>query len=326
MQSDNQLTKQDVAAIKMSANESDTVFMYKMHFGLNNQPFGLTPDTRFFCELPSHLEALNVLLISLHNGEGFIKITGDVGTGKTMLCRKLLNELPQPFETAYIPNPHLPPVGLLMAIADEIGVEYSRYIGQNGLMKLINDYLINSAVNGKKTVLIIDEAQSMSIETLEALRLITNLETEQQKLLQIVLFGQPELDEQLNNKAIRQLRQRITFSYALKPLTSKNVSDYVKHRLRVAGMGNISLFSSLAIIAMHHYSRGIPRLVNILANKAMLSAYGKGHSSIGVKQVYLAALDTEDVNTEFKLFGFRKRYLLLLLLAIAGYLLWSPIL
>ncbi len=326
MQSDNQLTKQDVAAIKMSANESDTVFMYKMHFGLNNQPFGLTPDTRFFYELPSHLEALNVLLISLHNGEGFIKITGDVGTGKTMLCRKLLNELPQPFETAYIPNPHLPPVGLLMAIADEIGVEYSRYIGQNGLMKLINDCLINSAVNGKKTVLIIDEAQSMSIETLEALRLITNLETEQQKLLQIVLFGQPELDEQLNNKAIRQLRQRITFSYALKPLTSKNVADYIKHRLRVAGMGNISLFSSLAIIAMHHYSRGIPRLVNILANKAMLSAYGKGHSSIGVKQVYLAALDTEDVNTEFKLFGFRKRYLLLLLLAIAGYLLWSPIL
>ncbi|TAN71453.1 MAG: AAA family ATPase [Methylobacter sp.] len=299
--------------------------MYKTHFGLNKQPFGLTPDTRFFCELPSHLEALNVLLISLHNGEGFIKITGDVGAGKTMLCRKLLNELPQPFETAYIPNPHLPPIGLLMAIADEMGVEYLRYIGQNGLMKLINDVLINSAVNGKKTVLIIDEAQSMSVETLETLRLITNLETEKQKLLQIVLFGQPELDEQLNNKAIRQLRQRITFSYALKPLTSKNVADYIKHRLRVAGMGNVGLFSGLAIMAMHHYSRGIPRLINILANKAMLSAYGKGHSSIGVKQVYLAALDTEDANTKFKLFGFRKRYLLLLLLTVVGYLLWSLI-
>lgn len=297
--------------------------MYKTHFGLNHQPFGLTPDTQFFCELPTHLEALNVLLITLHNGEGFIKITGDVGTGKTMLCRKLLNELPKPFETAYIPNPHLPPIGLLMAIADEMGIEYSRHIRQNGLMKLINDFLINSAVNGKKPVLIIDEAQSMSIETLEALRLITNLETEKQKLLQIVLFGQPELDEQLNNKAIRQLRQRITFSYMLKPLTPNNVADYIKHRLRVAGMGNITLFSGLAIKAMHHYSRGIPRLINILANKAMLSAYGKGLSSIGVKQVYLAALDTEDANTKLKL-GFRKRYLVLLLLAIAGYLLWPP--
>lgn len=294
--------------------------MYKTHFGLNNQPFGLTPDTQFFCDLPSHREAFNVLLIALHNGEGFIKITGDVGTGKTMLCRKLLNELSEPFETAYIPNPHLPPMGLLMAIADEMGIEYSRRIKQSGLMSVINEFLINSAVNGKKTVLIIDEAQSMSIETLEALRLITNLETEKQKMLQIVLFGQPELDEQLHNKAIRQLRQRITFSYALKPLTVQNVHDYIKHRLRVAGMGNVTIFSRLAIRAMHHYSRGIPRLVNILANKAMLSAYGKGYSLIGAKQVYWAALDTEDANTKFKLLGFRKRYLLLLLLAIIGYL------
>ena len=319
---DGQLSKQDLPVIKNVVNEP--AFIYKTHFGLNNQPFGLTPDTRFFCELPSHLEALNVLLISLDNGEGFIKITGDVGTGKTMLCRKLLNELSQPFETAYIPNPRLPPMGLLMACADEMGIEYSRYTGQNGLMRLINDFLINSAANGKKPVLIIDEAQSMSIETLETLRLITNLETEKQKLLQIVLFGQPELDEQLNNKAIRQLRQRITFSYALKPLTSKDAADYIKHRLRVAGMGNVSLFSDLAIRAMHHYSRGIPRLVNILANKAMLSAYGKGHASIGVKQVYLAALDTEDVCIKFKFSGFRKRYLLLLLIAIIGYFLRSP--
>lgn len=297
--------------------------MYKTHFGLNTQPFGLTPDTQFFYELPSHIEALNVLLIALHNGEGFIKITGDVGTGKTMLCRKLLNELPQPFETAYIPNPHLPPVGLLMAIADEMSIEYSRHIGQNGLMKLINEFLINSAVNEKKPVLIIDEAQSMSIETLEALRLITNLETEKQKLLQIVLFGQSELDDQLRNKAIRQLRQRITFSYTLKPLTQKNVADYIQHRLRIAGLGNLNIFSKSAIKAMHHYSRGIPRLINILANKAMLSAYGKGHSSIGVKDVYLSALDTEDTDTKFKLFDFRKRFLLLLFVAIVGYL-WLP--
>jgi MSHA biogenesis protein MshM len=151
------------------------------------------------------------------------------------------------------------------------------------------------------------------------------LETEKQKLLQIVLFGQPELDELLHNKAIRQLRQRITFSYALKPLTSQNVADYIRHRLRIAGMGNISIFSKLAIKAMHYYSRGIPRLVNILANKAMLSAYGKGHSLIGVNEIYLAALDTEDVNTKLRLFGIRKRYLLSLLLAVLSYLLWPLI-
>jgi MSHA biogenesis protein MshM len=304
------------------------LFMYKSHFGLNHQPFGLTPDTQFFCELPTHLEALNVLMIALHNGEGFIKITGNVGAGKTMLCRKLLNELPEPFETAYIPNPHLPPVALLMAIADEMGIGYSRHIGQNGLMSLINDFLINSAVNGKKPVLIIDEAQSMSIGTLETLRLVTNLETEKQKLLQIVLFGQSELDELLKNKAIRQLRQRITFSYELKSLSQKNVADYIQHRLCIAGMGNLTIFTKLAIKALHYYSRGIPRLINILANKAMLSAYGKGLSSIGVKQVYLAALDTEDVKTTsimFRLFGTFKRYLMLLLFAVIGYWLWSPI-
>jgi MSHA biogenesis protein MshM len=298
--------------------------MYKAHFGLNSHPFGLTPDTQFFCELPSHIEALNVLLIALHNGEGFIKITGDVGTGKTMLCRKLLNELPEPFETSYIPNPHLPPVGLLMAIADEMGIKHSRNTGQNELMKLINEFLINSAINGKKPVLIIDEAQSMSIQTLEALRLITNLETEKQKLLQIVLFGQPELDDQLTNKAIRQLKQRITFSYTLKPLTRKNVADYIQHRLRIAGLGNVNIFSGSAIKAMHCYSRGIPRLVNILANKAMLAAYGKGLSLIGAKEVYLAALDTEDVNTKSTFFSFGKRLMLVLLLAIAGYLIWLP--
>lgn len=297
--------------------------MYRSHFGLHDQPFGLTPDTQFFCELPSHIEAFNVLLIALHNGEGFIKITGDVGTGKTMLCRKLLNELPAPFEAAYIPNPHLTPMGLLIAIADEMGIEYSKRLKQNGLMSLINEFLINSAVEGKKTVLIIDEAQSMSIGTLEALRLITNLETEKQKLLQIVLFGQPELDEVLNNKVIRQLRQRITFSYALKPLSPKYVADYIQHRLRVAGMGNINIFSWPAIRAMHYYSRGIPRLVNILANKAMLSAYGKGESLIGVKHVYMAALDTEDVNTKLRFFGIRKRYFILALILAISYF-WAP--
>ena len=242
-----------------------------------------------------------------------------------MLCRKLLNELPEPYVTIYIPNPHLPPVALLMAIADEMAIEYPRHTGQNGLLRLINDFLINSAVKGIKPIVIIDEAQSMSIETLEALRLITNLETEKQKLLQIVLFGQSELDELLHNKASRQLRQRITYSYALKSLSEKNVSDYIQHRLRVAGMGNLTIFSRWAIKALHYYSRGIPRLINILANKAMLAAYGRGLTSIGIKQIYLAAQDTEDAHA-FKFFGIRKRFFLLMLLALVGYLLWLPML
>lgn len=295
--------------------------MYKAHFGLNCQPFGLTPDTQFFYELSTHREALNVLLIALDNGEGFIKITGDVGTGKTMLCRKLLNDLPDPFVTAYIPNPHLAPMGLLMAIADELRIEYTRYTGQNRLLNELNNCLIRIASSGKKLVLIIDEAQAMSIETLEALRLISNLETEKQKLLQIVLFGQPELDVQLQNKAIRQLRQRITFSYALKPLSQREVNAYIKHRLCIAGMGNINLFSRFAILTIHHYSRGIPRVINILAHKAMLSAYGRGDSYIGMNHVHLAAIDTDEARNRLQLFGCHKVYILLLLLTAAVLLL-----
>jgi MSHA biogenesis protein MshM len=294
--------------------------MYQQHFKLSSYPFGLTPDTQFFYELPTHTEALNVLLIALTNGECFIKITGDVGTGKTMLCRKLLNELPEPFLTAYIPNPHLTPAGLRMAVADELGVKCARNVGQSRLLNSINEYLIEAALAGKKPVLIIDEAQAMSIETLEALRLLTNLETERQKLLQIVLFGQPELDEHLQKKSIRQLRQRITFSYQLKPLTYPHVADYIKHRLRIAGMSNPAIFSWLANRAIHYYSRGIPRLINILAHKAMLSAYGKGRDNIGVMQVHLAAMDTEDAKTRWHLLGCHKSYIVWLLVSIAGYL------
>ena len=291
--------------------------MYQKHFLLNSYPFGLTPDTRFFYELPSHSEAFNVLLIALHNGEGFIKITGNVGTGKTLLCRKLLNELPTPFTAAYIPNPHLTPIGLRMAIADELGIKYTHKTEQNQLLKLINNFLINAAKAGKKLVLIIDEAQAMSLETLEALRLLTNLETETQKLLQIVLFGQPELDQQLQSQSIRQLRQRITFSYALKPLTAQQVKEYIRHRLQIAGLNNPQLFSPWANKALHYFSRGIPRLVNILAHKALLAAYGKGYQRVGLTQVYLAAQDTEDANRGGRLAGFYCKRLMAFILVIS---------
>ncbi len=298
--------------------------MYLQHFGLKQLPFNLTPDTEFFCDLPTHREALNVLMIALQSGEGFIKITGPVGAGKTLLCRKLLNELPAPFVTAYIPNPHLSPAALHHAIAEELHIPCPANCGQSRTLVLINDFLLKAATKGQKVVLIIDEAQAMSLETLETLRLLTNLETEKQKLLQIVLFGQSELDQTLQKKSIRQLHQRITFSYALKPRTHSQVSNYLLHRLRVAGNTHIDLFSTPSIAALHYYSQGIPRLLNILANKALLAAYGKGQSRIGWRHVHMAALDTDATRIRWLLPGFHRLFFWLLLLAGAAYVYFKP--
>lgn len=268
--------------------------MYLEHFGLTERPFNLTPDTQFFVDLPSHIEAYNVLLLALDGGEGFIKITGEVGRGKTILCRKLLNELHEPHITAYIPNPHLTPAGLRMAIADEFGISYVRNAGQSKILQQINQFLLEAAAKNQKPVVIIDEAQAMPLETLESLRLLSNLETEKQKLLQIILFAQPELDELLQKKSIRQLRQRISFSYQLKKLSLSDVRYYIDRRLGMANLSIENLFSPLAYRAMHFYSKGTPRLINILSNKALLSAYGKGKHKISLKNVRLAALDTEE--------------------------------
>lgn len=298
--------------------------MYLQHFCLNQLPFNLTPDTEFFCDLPTHREALNVLLIALQSGEGFIKISGPVGAGKTLLCRKLLNELPEPFVTAYIPNPNLSTAALHHAIAEELGILCPPNCGQSRTLTLINDFLLNAANQGKKIVLIIDEAQAMPLETLETLRLLTNLETEKQKLLQIVLFGQAELDQLLQKKSIRQLQQRITFSYVLKPLTRDQVKEYLLHRLQIAGNSHTDLLSTLSITALHYYSQGIPRLLNILANKAMLAAYGKGLSRIGWRQVQMAAHDTDATRNRRPFLGFRSVFLWLLLLSCAVFIYFSP--
>lgn len=268
--------------------------MYQQHFGLTEKPFNLTPDTQFFCQLPPHQEALNVLLLALNNGEGFIKITGDVGTGKTLLCRKLLNELDDHYQTAYLPNPHLTPADLRKAIADEFSIAYEQNINQQQILQLLNQSLIQISSRGQQAVLIIDEAQAMSLETLEALRLLTNLETEKQKLLQIVLFAQPELDERLKHKSIRQLKQRITFSYQLRPLNYTELISYINHRLTIANCTQVNIFSRSALKALHYYSRGIPRLINILAHKAMLVAYGRGQHNITKSYLLMSALDTED--------------------------------
>jgi MSHA biogenesis protein MshM len=266
--------------------------MYTSHFGLRELPFGITPDTSFFFACSNYQEALNTLLIASKNGEGFIKITGEVGVGKTLLCRKFMATLDKGFVTAYIPNPFLEPRTLMMALAEELEAPLEKDADQYQILKAINHRLLVLARDGKRVLLCLDEAQAMPLETLEALRLLTNLETEKRKLLQIVMFGQPELDRKLQQEAIRQLNQRITFHYHLGPLTKDDMAFYISHRLSVAGFAGSRLFNAGAINAMYRASGGIPRLVNILSHKAMMLAFGEGKQEIGARHVRAAAADT----------------------------------
>lgn len=266
--------------------------MYKLHFGLKELPFSITPDTSYFFACPNYQQALNTLLVAAKNGEGFIKITGEVGTGKTLLCRKFLATLDDSFVTAYIPNPYLEPRSLMLALADELEIELEKDVDQHQLLKAINHRLLVLARGGKRVLLCLDEAQAMPLESLEALRLLTNLETEKRKLLQIVLFGQPELDEKLQRDAIRQLAQRITFHYCLSPLSRDDLDFYIAHRLNVAGYSGSRLFARDAIRQLHAASGGIPRLANVLAHKALMLAYGEGMQQIRAKHIRAAAADT----------------------------------
>jgi MSHA biogenesis protein MshM len=266
--------------------------MYKAHFGLREVPFGITPDTSFFFTSPHSQEALNTLLIAARNGEGFIKITGEVGTGKTLLCRKFMATLDDEFVTAYIPNPYLEPRTLMLALADELEITLEKDVDQHQLLKSITQRLLALAAQDKRVLLCLDEAQAIPVESLEALRLLTNLETEKRKLLQIVLFGQPELNRKLELDSIRQLAQRITFHYHLGPLTRDDLEYYVAHRLRIAGFTGARLFSRGAIARLYAASRGIPRLVNILAHKALMLSYGQGKQQVSRRHVDDAARDT----------------------------------
>jgi MSHA biogenesis protein MshM len=250
--------------------------LYLSHFGLREPPFGITPDTSFFYACQSMQETLNTLLVAAANGEGFIKITGEVGTGKTLLCRKFLAALDDTWATAYLPNPNLEPRALLLALADELRLNLPADLPQHQLMKRLNLAMLDFARKSKRVLVCLDEAQAMPLETLETLRLITNLETEKRKLMQVVLFGQPELEEKLSHNSIRQLRQRITFQHRLGTLTRLETEHYLSHRLAVAGYRGDRVFTRAAVGILHRSSRGVPRLVNILANKALMLAYGQG--------------------------------------------------
>ena len=267
--------------------------MYESHFGLREPPFGITPDTSFAYACNSHQEALNTLLVAARNGEGFMKVTGEVGTGKTLLCRRFLATLDGRFVSAYVPNPYLEPRTLMFALADELGITLPRDADQHQLLKELARALLNFARQGKTVVVCLDEAQAMPQETLEALRLLTNLETEKRKLLQVVLFGQPELDRRLREPGLRQLRQRITFSYTLAPLDHDGMINYVRHRLQVAGWRGAALFSADALQRIFRASNGTPRLVNVLCHKALMAAYGGGVDRVDAQHARLAVADTE---------------------------------
>ena len=267
--------------------------MYLDHFGLTELPFGITPDTGYTVVTRSHQEALNTLLVALGSGEGFIKITGEVGTGKTLLCRRLLQALPESSVSAYLPNPYLAPRTLLLALAEELELGVSIEADDYHLLQSVNHALLHHAAAGRQVVVCIDEAQAMPLETLESLRLLSNLETEKRKLLQIVLFGQPELDAKLAEPSVRQLRQRIAFHYRLAGLDQREVANYLAHRLRVAGYRGEEVFGKHAVRCLHRASRGTPRLLNILAHKALLAVFGEGKFAVRARHVRQAAVDTE---------------------------------
>lgn len=265
---------------------------YVAHFRLREPPFGITPDTSFFFACRGIQEALNTLLVAVANGEGFIKITGEVGTGKTLLCRKFLASLDEGYISAYIHNPSVEPRTLLIAICEELRIDVDQSTDQHHLLKGITLALLRYGASKKRVVLCMDETQAMPFETLETLRLLTNLETEKRKLLQVVLFGQPELDRKLAAESIRQLRQRIVFQYDLKPLNAAEVAGYVAHRLTVAGYSGPPLFDGAALKTLHTASGGIPRLVNILAHKSLLLLYGEGGQGVEKRHVRAAVVDT----------------------------------
>ena len=267
--------------------------MYADYYGLQESPFSLTPDTSYFFMHQGQREALNVLRVALQQGEGLLKVVGEVGTGKTLLCRKLLNSLDDAYYTAYLPNPALAPTVLRKALAKELEIDVSVVSDQHWLTERINERLIDLVGAGKRVVLLVDEAQAIPEESLEALRLLTNLETEKTKLLQIVLFGQPELDQKLDNPALRQVKQRIAFSYRLQPMAMDEIEGYISHRLVVAGYQGKPLFINPAIRAIYRSSQGVPRLINLICNKALMLAYGKGEHVVRRRHVREAVSDTE---------------------------------
>lgn len=302
--------------------------MYEQFYGLEERPFSITPDPRFVFLSQRHQDALAHLLYGVGRGGsgGFVQLTGEVGTGKTTLCRLMLEQVPENTRIALILNPMLEPRELLRAICRELEVEPPA--GETGLEALgqcLNQRLLDIHAAGERAVLIIDEAQNMSRETLEQVRLLTNLETATDKLLQIILLGQPELRELLGRPSLRQLAQRITARYHLAPLGQRETAEYVRHRIQIAG-GARCPFTGSALRTLHHVSGGVPRLINIIADRSLMAGYAREADRIAPAMIRKAAGEVVvgDETSGGRRFGATLSVTaVLVVLAVAGGMIWS---
>jgi MSHA biogenesis protein MshM len=267
--------------------------MYYAYFGLSHAPFKITPDTEVFFEGGNRGAILEALVYAISQGEGIIKVTGEVGSGKTMLCRMLQTRVPENVETVYLANPSVSPDEILHAIAFEMQLGISKEASRLEVMHKINEHLLERHSQRKQVVLFVEESQGIPIETLEEIRLLSNLETGQHKLLQIALFGQPELDEKLRKPEIRQLRERITHSFTLSPLTAEDVRAYISFRLQAAGYRGPDLFGRRVVEQIARVSAGLTRRINIVADKALLAAFADGTHNVSLHHVKAAIRDSE---------------------------------
>lgn len=266
--------------------------MYEAFYGLREAPFSITPDPRFLYFSRRHQEAFDHLMFGVSQRKGFIQLTGEVGAGKTTLCRALLENLGPEVATALILNPMMTEIQLLRTLLKELGLS-DKGNDRLRLMERLNAFLLDQLSEGRDVVVIIDEAQDLSDKLLEQVRLLSNLETDQRKLLQIVLMGQPELRHKLDQHHLRQLRQRITVRYHLKPLDRPETAGYIEHRLRLADADSRLHFTPWAVAAIHRYSGGVPRLINAVADKTLLCGYVEETFRLGWRQTRRAIRDLE---------------------------------
>jgi len=266
--------------------------LYLEHFGLREPPFRITPHTDFFFEGADRGATLEALLYAIQHEEGIVKVVGEVGSGKTLLCRVLIERLPQHVETIYLANPSFSRDEILYAVAEELKIEFSRERATIAL-RALQDRLIASYAEGRRTVILIDEAHAMPEETLEQVRLLSNLETSRHKLLQIVLFGQPELEEVLGLPSLRQLKDRITHSFRMRPLSQSEAANYITFRMRAAGYRGPDVFAPEAVAMIARAASGLSRRINILADKSLLSAFSQGAHAVAAKQARAAIGDSE---------------------------------
>ena len=266
--------------------------MYEDYFGLERPPFKITPDTSLFYEGGKRGDILAALVYAIHRGEGIIKVVGEVGSGKTMLCRMLQLKLPETVEIVYIANPSVSAEDILFVIAHELSLPVGKDASKHEVMHMLQDYLLQRHTENKQVVLFVEEAQGMPLQTLEEIRLLSNLETDEHKLMQIILFGQPELDENLSEQSIRQLRERITHNFELEPLTQDEIHNYLNFRMRQVGYTGPELISNAVAKKIEQHSEGLLRRINIIADKILLSAFAEGTHNLNGKHVTAAVNDS----------------------------------